>query len=396
MSPGARNALTIAASLGGVALVATVIGALTEGPPAPERPSPTPSTFFSDPPGARALLLVVQRFLPSTAPWRRPLTNLPDPPMRERGPTLIAAGPSEGLSAAEADALDGWLSEGGQLILCVDKDWDVRDQAQGFLARHGVSVEAKNDAEDELRTVRAACLPDEPLALRIPKGRRVRGSGKGIARDGDDVLALAVAVGRGRILVLPDASFVSNASLRGSDNAVLLVALCSQWADAGVLFDEYHHGFGESRGDLALMAALMATPWGWMLATAMAAGALYVFGCRRRFGRIVEPATPSRQDPMQTVDARAGLFRTAGARDMAVDLFCVDLEHGMGLALGRPVDLAELLREHRANPSARTERGLERLIALREAARQGRRVGEREVVEAARLAGSIQEEAARG
>lgn len=396
MSPGARNALTIGASLGGVALVAAVLGALTEGPPAAERPSPTPSTFFSDPPGARGLLLVVQRFLPSAAPWRRPLTNLPNPPMRGRGPTLIVAGPSEDLSAAEADALDGWLSDGGHLILCVDRDWAVHGGSKGLLARHGVAVEAEGKADDETRTVRATCVPDEPLALRLPKGSRVRGPGREVARDGDDVLALAVTVGRGRIVVLPAASFVSNASVRGSDNAVLLVALCSEWKNPLVLFDEYHHGFGESRGHLALMASLMTTPWGWTLATAMAAGALYVFGCRRRFGRIVEPSTPSRQDPMQTVDARAGLFRVAGVRDMAVDLFCGDLEHEMGLALGRPVDLAELLREQRAAPSAQTERGLRTLIALREEARQGRPIGESEILEAARLAGGIHKESTRG
>ncbi len=396
MSPVARNALTIGASLGGVALVAVVIGALTEGPPAAERPSPTPSTFFSDPPGARGLLLVVQRFLPSAAPWRRPLADLPDPPPLGRGPTLIAAGPSVSLSAAEADALDDWLSAGGQLILCVDKDWDVQGGSPGFLARHDASVETEKKEEDERRTVRAACVPDETLALRLPSGSRVRGKGRELVRDGDDVLALAVAVGRGRIVVLPSAAFVSNASVRGSDNAVLLVALCAEWKNPLVLFDEYHHGFGESRGHVALMASLMTTPWGWMLATALAAGALYVFGCRRRFGRIVEPTSPSRQDPMRTVDARAGLFRVAGARDMAVDLFCGNLEHEMGLALGRPVDLAELLRERRADPSARQERGLERLIALREAARVGGRIGESAVVEAARLAGSIHEESKRG
>ncbi len=128
------------------------------------------------------------------------------------------------------------------------------------------------------------------------------------------------------------------------------------------------------------------------IASALAAGALYVFGCRRRFGRILEPPPVSRQDPMATVDARAGLFRAAGARAMAIELFCGDLEHELGLAAGRPVDFAELLRERRAAPSGTLTRDVERLIALRES----RGAGEREVFQAARLASRILKETARG
>ncbi len=43
-----------------------------------------PSTFFTDSTGARALLLVMRRLLPSVEQWRRPLYLLPSASQRSR------------------------------------------------------------------------------------------------------------------------------------------------------------------------------------------------------------------------------------------------------------------------------------------------------------------------
>src|SRR6266705_3647114 len=52
-----------------------------------------PSTFFTDPTGARALLLVMKRLLPSVEQWRRPLNSLALPSHQSAPATLIVAGP---------------------------------------------------------------------------------------------------------------------------------------------------------------------------------------------------------------------------------------------------------------------------------------------------------------
>src|SRR5262247_2094562 len=79
-----------------------------------------PSTFFTDPTGARALLLVMKRFVPAAEPWRRPLNLLPLPDHGESASTLIVAGPRLPISQRESEHLRAWLSAGGQLILLTD------------------------------------------------------------------------------------------------------------------------------------------------------------------------------------------------------------------------------------------------------------------------------------
>ena len=82
-----------------------------------------PSTFFTDSTGARALLLVMRRLLPSVEQWRRPLYLLPLPDQAGSASTLIVADPGRSISNREGQHLDRWLAAGGQLILLTGNGW---------------------------------------------------------------------------------------------------------------------------------------------------------------------------------------------------------------------------------------------------------------------------------
>ena len=82
-----------------------------------------PSTFFTDPTGARALLLVMRKLLPSVEQWRRPLYLLPLPDQADGASTLIVADPGRPISDRESQHLDRWLAAGGQLILLTGNGW---------------------------------------------------------------------------------------------------------------------------------------------------------------------------------------------------------------------------------------------------------------------------------
>ena len=81
-----------------------------------------PSTFFTDPSGARALLLVMKQLLPAAEQWRRPFHLLPAP---VEASTLIIAGPQRPLGSREVEDLERWLDAGGQLILLTANGWPI-------------------------------------------------------------------------------------------------------------------------------------------------------------------------------------------------------------------------------------------------------------------------------
>jgi len=395
-----RNALTVTLSIGTLIVLAALLAALSGEPGQSDRGLNRPSTMFTDESGARAALLVAQRLLPSAEQWRMPPTALPPPDGPDQAPTLVVSGPLLPLTPSQADALDRWVGRGGQLVLLLDDDWRIERgddpvSSAGYLERHEIHVHGGEWARKAYRPVLVEAVGPEPLTLCLPSGCKLTGEGAPLGRRGEDVVVAGAAVGQGRIVVIPDASFISNDSLPRSDNAALLVGLCAGWGSGRALFDEFHQGFGQKRGTAALAWAFARTPWGWTALTIAAAGLIYVFGHRRRFGRPVEPPAPDRASPLDLVDARAGLFRTAGSAALAVNVICLNLAHELGRALGRPVDLAELYRHHQqsSRPPACLEQ-IGRLARLWLRVRTEGRAERRDVHEAGNLAAQILEEMA--
>ena len=286
-----------------VCLVLIVAIAMLSAKPSSDVVLRRPSTFFTDPSGARAIYLVLQRVLPSVEQWRLPITELKER-SRQRVTTLIAMGPNE-ISQAEAKALDAWIESGGQLILAANTDWRVRKTsrdpaAEDFLERHDISSQ-----------------PGMNSAVNA---------------------AVVKALGRGRIVYVPDSYAFSNRTLRVTDNAVWLTERCTEWGGSA-LFDEYDLGFAEQRGLVSLISMFAATPWGLVCVQLAIAGAVYMFGCKRRFGRPVEELPIERTTPIETVRAVGGLFETARARALSARTIHNYLNGYVSSILGYRIDL---------------------------------------------------------
>jgi hypothetical protein len=366
-----------------------------------------PSTFFTDPSGARALFLVVKQFFPTAEQWRRPFQLLPAP---SAASTLIVAGPQRPLGSREVADLEGWLDAGGQLIVLTDNGWPIRRQradgaesdresveqsssraAPTFLARHEPALRW-NKPEKKMLTGQAGgvAIADQRLNLGWHAGFSRTGAAKVIATAGNSAIAVEIPVGRGRIVAIADPAMASNGALRRSDNAVWLVALAAGWGAGQILFDEYHHGFGQKRGTAELTRAFFLTPWGWCVLQLAAAGLLYVFVYRRRFGRIREPLAPERASPLELVGARAGVFQAAAAQRLAADLIVQHLCQDLGRAHSKAVDTANLDRELQSaaqrSGAAAHARGLQELFGR---VQKGERLSDREFIELGRTAGEI-------
>jgi hypothetical protein len=361
VTPQTVNRLTAGLAIGVFLLLSLVLANL----PTPQRGDTVlrrPSTFFTDQTGARALFLVIRQFSPAAEQWRRSFQFLPAP--QEAG-TLFIAGPQRPLDERDAEALEDWLHQGGQLILLSSDGWPMRRQRSTDAPQSQADRENKEEGEatflrrwepalawtkaaKEMRTGSAAeglSSDGEEMILGWRTGFRETGKARVIARAENVPLAVEIPFGYGRILAIADPMMASNAALRRSDNGVWLGGLILNWNGGKILFDEYHHGFGQKRGTAELTRAFFQTPWGWCVLQLALAGLLYVFGYRRRFGRVREPLTIDRSSPLELIGARAGLFQTARAQRLAADLIVQHLCQDLGTTRGKLVDSTRLEEE---------------------------------------------------
>jgi len=416
MSQQTRNWITAILAVSLLVVLAAVLGALS----VPRSPDPflkRPSTFFTDENGARALLLVMKQLLPAVEQWRRPLNLLPLPAGNDSPTTLIVAGPRRPISPSEADHLDHWLAAGGQLILATGDGWRVtrrmapqdeeepgEDPAEDsaneagreatkettFLSRHAQNIQWSKPAAATNERLTGSAVPAGELNVRSQQRFSATEDSKVVASANENALAIEIPVREGRIVALADPTIVNNRALREADNAVWLVTLAAGWRNGKVLVDEFHHGFGKQRSAAELTWPFLQTPWGWCVLQIIAAGLLYVFGYRRRFGRISEPPLPARASALELLDARAGFFQTAAAQGLAVELIVQNLSQELAKAYGKPVDVSAVSQNLEAlDKTNRSTKLFTSLRLLSAKAARGERLSDKEFVEVGRVAGEI-------
>lgn len=127
--------------------------------------------------------------------------------------------------------------------------------------------------------------------------------------------------GRGRIVVASDPDFLRNDALRvcsyGLDvRAVRALEYLRDGGDrprATIVFDEYHHGYGEQPGTMGAMASyLSGTPSGRFLFQMVGAGLVLLFALAPRAIAPVDPERIERRSPLEHVDALARAYAQVG------------------------------------------------------------------------------------
>jgi hypothetical protein len=129
----------------------------------------------------------------------------------------------------------------------------------------------------------------------------------------------------------------------------------SEWNER-VLFDEYHQGFATRRGFFTLIGLFLSSPWGFLCMQLALAGAIYIFGCKRRFGKIVEEVPVERTSPIEAAEALGGLFQTAQAQVLSVRSIHQHLNMELSTLLGHRVDILNSESRERIARRSRMER----------------------------------------
>jgi hypothetical protein len=404
-----QNWLSAGISIGLLIGLAAILGVLS-GRRSEDIVWKRPSTFFTDPSGARALLLVMQKFLPSAEQWRRPLNLLPLNSDKHAPATLIVAGPKRPIAQSEAEHLDQWLAAGGQLILATRDGWVIssrlseydddedsrRSDQEGvgrltYLSRHlhGLRwTDAAKEANSE--EITGPGVPSGKLRIQSRQKFSSTGGAKIVASTAEAPLAIEIPVKLGRIVAIADPTIVSNHALRRADNAVWLVLLAAAWGNGSVLVDEFHHGFGKTRSTGELTWAFLQTSWGWCVLQLAAGGLLYLFVYRRRFGSIADLPDPSRASPLELIEARAGFFQAARAKALAVELMVHNLSEELANTYGKSVDLAFVSRKPESSGQPGVPANLiGRLSDLSAKSARGEKLTDLEFVEVGRITGQI-------
>jgi hypothetical protein len=223
----------------------------------------------------------------------------------------VAANPADQADAGQADA--GGLAEFTKLIVAAADNsktalWavPVSQSLQGLPI-----VQFRSPGQLRL----AAELPGAETLLAVPPP---------LAAELPDTaselvpLALTVARGKGRLVVLASANMLQNDELQESEGATLFVRLLRAYGNPGpVIFDEYHLGLGDRRSLMSYLRQLGVLP---LVAQLLLVVFCILWRAGARFGAIQRPVAAPAAGTTSFVTALGGLYRNVGDAPAAVRL----------------------------------------------------------------------------
>ena len=339
--------------LGAFALLLFAVGLASQRLSPRELRDPRLSVRLSGPRGAAGLADAMQRFGVPVVEWTRPVSRMPlDDVAAGDWLALLGLGGGGGGSDAlrEGDvmaALD-WLERGGAIMIAGQSrvasclGWRVVSTRRLVTMRDDRLP--KSGARIEWDTRKAGRTEDR--AARTAVDRRCEGLRMGKADatlrndSGAPVVALGSLEGGGRLLVIADASYLTNETLRETQAGEVLLPLLLAERPTRLVVDEYDHGFGAHPSLLgATWAWVRRTPAGWAMLHLSLAGlvALVVIGIR--FGPALNIIERRRRSPLEHLDALAVGLERATASETAVGLIAGGLQRRLGrLGVRRRVD----------------------------------------------------------
>jgi hypothetical protein len=363
LEPGDRKILIAAGAL----LVLLMGAAALLAPPPQQGESAFPSTYATDPGGAKAAYLLLKELGYNAERWEQPLVDLPAAEGEAESAVLILAEPFVPASAPDEAALKRFLTNGGRVL--------ATGMGAHSLLGHLADLEAQRC--ESRWTSYPARLPS-PVTRDAPRvtlsawqcwKNRLAGP---LVLYGDDKKAVVVTfpVGRGRVVWWAGSTPLTNAGLLRDSNLALFLNSIGPPGSTRVLWDEYHHGHHGSVTDY-----FGRTPLRWGLLQLALVFLAVCWAYARRSGPVRTPLVESRLSPLEYVETVGDLYHRAHASAEAVELayqrFSFRLARQLGLpARATPEPLAEaaarrlgrrdpeLLRVLRQCESARKRTGL--------------------------------------
>ena len=291
---------------------------------------PRLSTHLSGLLGARALAETAARLGFDVV--RRDSVGAP-PASGRRGHTIHAVlAPPVRLTGAEAHAYLEAVRAGDGLLLVFDGRNALSDSLGLWRTPGGTLYRAAGDSVAcRRRDLRPTLWPDGKVHLYglrwlrgAPAGHVVLAalqSDSGVVAPAG-AAAAGFALGRGRVVVIPDPDLLRNDVLRRCEwGADVLAVGMLEWLRAGgaaprrsLVFDEYHQGFGPQPSVLGTASRFLVDhPVGRGMLTLAVAGLVWLAAVAPRPIPPKETRGVERRDPLEQVDALAHAYQQVGA-----------------------------------------------------------------------------------
>jgi len=294
------------------------------------------STWSTSAEGAKALFTFLEETGRSPARWTQDLGRLP------AGGVLVAMGdgtPERRLARRERDVLARWIDAGGTLVVLGVQRYVPRGISVALVAPEpGESAkpaggspidfsdfgDATERDEDERPKPETVAVGDHPamrglgaVSLRRPADVKVDEPGfELLLGDLKSPRGIVLAHGRGHVVAIGSASFVTNSDLGEGDHAPFFARLVDRYRRGGrVFFDEYHLGMGRGR---SVVSYLRARGLGPPLVQFLLVVALLLLRASTRFGAPAAPLPPPPDDMATYVEGMGRIY--ARADDVAASM----------------------------------------------------------------------------
>src|SRR5688500_5130992 len=337
---GVRPGAELAVALGIVTVLGVVVAAAGSRNQRPQDEDVRRSTYLTGPYGARGYAEALE------------LVGVRVARLRERTPALARHGESSGelvyaaldpsipLSPLDALHVRRFALSGGSLLLA-GPGAVAAMQCYGYAVMPLPGGRAIVD-KDTLRVgavLRAAPAAAPRRGLLLDDGSAVAcppvpiaGVDTLLSASGQPVVLRLEPDSGGPVILAADGTLFTNRLLRETAGGELALGLLAG-GSRGVLFDEYHHGFGASGGMVSAVRRWSArSPWGWALWQLGIVGVLALLAGAVRFGPARQLLQRRRRSALEHVRARAPALAAARGRTVAIGL----LVRGLRRRLARP------------------------------------------------------------
>jgi Domain of unknown function (DUF4350) len=301
--------------------------------PQQESGASIPSSYSAESGGAKAAYLLMKAAGYSVERWEAPPRQLPV----RAGAVLILADPRWQADSEDKMALQRFLVKGGRVLatgmsaanLLPEGHTQISDPTKAGWGKYRPAIPSALTRAGEITMSPWVHWDKGSFAQVVHYGR------------GEEAVVVSYKLGNGEVIWWAASTPLTNAGIRESGNMELLLNSVGDPAHTHIYWDEYFHG--SRPGPWAYVSD---TPLRWALAQLGVFFLAVMLTFSRRSGPVRPLVKPSRLSPLEFVETLGGLYQSAHAAQVAVEVSYQRFQYLLGKQLGMPgrPSAAEMVR----------------------------------------------------
>jgi len=297
-----------------------------------------PSSYSAESGGAKAAYLLLKTAGYRVERWEDPPRQLPDP----AGAVLILADPRWQRDPEDKMALQRFLAKGGRVLatgmgaasLLPEGHTQMSDPTKAGWGKYQPAIPSALTRAGEITMAPWVHWDNGSFAHVVHYAR------------GEDAVVVSYRVGKGDVIWWAASTPLTNAGIREAGNMEFFLNSVGDPTQRRIYWDEYFHGARPGPWSYA-----SDTPLRWALVQLGIFFLAVMLTFSRRSGPVRPLVQPSRLSPLEFVETLGGLYHSAHAAQVAVEVSYQRFQYLLGKRLGMPAhpSAADMARavEHR-------------------------------------------------